>query len=94
MNYLGIYIDNKLFWDVQCDKLCSNVAGRISVLRRIRQLCRTSRATLILFNKKKQSSLFLIMPVLSDVIQNKATSQNYNGRKTTLPELLRETLIM
>ena len=42
---------------------------------------------------KKQSSLFLIMPDLSGVIQNKATYQNYNGLKTTLPELLRETLI-
>ena len=29
MKYLGIYIDNKLSWDVQCDKLCSNVEGKI-----------------------------------------------------------------
>ena len=29
------------------------------------------------------------MPVLCGVIQNKATYQNYNGLKTTLPELLR-----
>ena len=37
--YLGKYIDNKLSWDVQCDKLYSNVARKISVLRRrIRQL--------------------------------------------------------
>ena len=56
MKYLGIYIDNKLSWDVQCDKLCSNVAGRISVLRRIRQLCRTS--TLILFNEKTIQPVF------------------------------------
>ena len=74
MKYLGIYIDNKLSWDVQCDKLCSNVAGKISVLRRI--------------------SLHLIMPALCGATQNKATSQNYNGLKTTLLELLLETLIM
>ena len=37
---------------------CTNVAGRISVLRRIRQLCRTS--TLILFNEKT------IQPVFDD----------------------------
>ena len=47
MKYLGIYIDNKLSWDVQCDKLCSNVAGKISVLRRIRQFCRPSTLKLI-----------------------------------------------
>ena len=34
------------------------------------------------------------MPVLCGVIQNKATSQNYNGLITTRLELLRETLIM
>ena len=45
--YLGIYIDNKLSWDVQCDKLCSSVAGKISVLRRIRQFCRPSTLKLI-----------------------------------------------
>ena len=42
IQYLGIHIDNKLSWDVQCDKLCSNVAGKISVLRRIWQFCRPS----------------------------------------------------
>ena len=47
MKYLGIYIGNKLSWDVQCDKLCSNVAGKISVLRRIRQFCRPSTLKLI-----------------------------------------------
>ena len=47
MKYLGIYIDNKLSWDVQCDKLCSNVASKISVLRRIRQFCRPSTLKLI-----------------------------------------------
>ena len=43
---------------------------------------------------KERSSLHLIMPVLCDATQNKATSQNYNGLKTTLLELLLETLIM
>ena len=43
---------------------------------------------------KERPSLLLIMPVLCGVTQNKATFQNYNGLKTTLLELLRETLIM
>ena len=47
MKYLGIYIDNKLSWDVQCDKLCANVAGKISVLRRIRPFCRTNTLKLL-----------------------------------------------
>ena len=91
MKYLGIYIDNKLSWDVQCDKLCSNVAGKISVLRRIRQF-----VGLVHLNwfTKERSSLHLIMHVLCGATQNKATSQNYNGLKTTLLELLLETLIM
>ena len=42
MNDLGTYIDNKLSWDVQCDKLCFNDAGKILFLRRIRQFCRPS----------------------------------------------------
>ena len=90
MKYLGIYIDNKLSWDGQCDKLCSNVAGKISVLRRIRQFCRPSILKLI-YERTIQPTL---MPVLCGVTQNKATFQNYNGLKTTLLELLRETLIM
>ena len=40
MKYLGIYIDNRLSCDVQCDKFCANVAGKISVLHRIRPFCR------------------------------------------------------
>ena len=51
-SYFHVYdfmfnLDNKLSWDVQCDKLCSNVAGKISVLRRIRQFCRPSTLELI-----------------------------------------------
>ena len=55
MKYLGIYINSKLSWDVQCDKLCSNVAGKISVLRRIRQCCQPSTLKLI-YERTVQSS--------------------------------------
>ena len=62
MKYLGICIDNKLSCDVRCDKLCSSVAGKISVLRRIRHFCRTStrennpaRFWLCLFLKLQQA---------------------------------------
>ena len=47
MKYFGIYIDNRLSWDVQCDKLCANVAGKISVLRRIRPFCRPNTLKLL-----------------------------------------------
>ena len=56
MKYLGIYIDIRLSWDVQCDKLCANVAGKISVLRRIRPFCRPN--TLKLLYEKTIQSVF------------------------------------
>ena len=90
MKYLGIYIYNKL-------------SGMFNVTSHVPMLQAEYRSFVELDNcvglvhlsclTKKQSSLFLIMPVLSGVKQNKATYQNYNGLKTTLPELLRETLI-
>ena len=42
-----IYIDDTLSWNVQCDKFCANVAGKISVLRRIRPLCRPNTLKLL-----------------------------------------------
>ena len=50
MKYLGIHLDDNLSWDVQCDKLCRNVAGKISVLRRIRSF--TKPGTLKLLYEK------------------------------------------
>ena len=82
MKYLGIYIDNKLSWDVQCDKLCSNIAGRISVLGRIRQFCRTSTLNLA---TKKQSSLFLFLLCLFCLVSYKTRqrAQNHAARIVT-----------
>ena len=35
-NYLGIHLNDYLSWDGPWDKLCRNIAGKISVLRSIR----------------------------------------------------------
>ena len=91
MKYLGIFIDNKLSWDVQCDKSCSNVAGKISVLRRIRQFCRPSTLKLI-YERTVQPSFDYACSVWYHTKQGNISK--YNGLKTTLLELLRETLIM
>ena len=47
MKYLGIYMDDKLSWDVQCDKFCANVAGKIPVLCWIRPFCRPNTLKLL-----------------------------------------------
>ena len=40
--YLGLFIDNNLSWDMQCDKLCRHISGKIAVLRRIRSFIKPS----------------------------------------------------
>ena len=47
-----MYINDRLSWDVQCDKLCSNVAGKISVLHRI--FCRLKNTLKLLYEKTIQ----------------------------------------
>ena len=83
--YLGIYIDNKF-------------PGMFSVTSYVPMLQARYRSFVELDNfvglvhlnwfTKERSSLHLTMPVLCGVTQYKATSQNYNGLKTTLLELL------
>ena len=34
--YLGVLVDGSLSWENQCDNLCSRIAGKIAVLRRLR----------------------------------------------------------
>ena len=45
--YLGLFIDNTLSWDMQCDKLCRHISGKIAVLRRIRSFTKPSIMKLI-----------------------------------------------
>ena len=45
--YLGLFIDNTLSWDMQCDKLCRHISGKIAVLRRIRSFIKPSIMKLI-----------------------------------------------
>ena len=80
MKYLGICIDNILSWDVQCDKLCANVAGKISVLRRIRPFCRTN--TLKLLYVKTIQPVFLLC--LFCLVSHKARQ---HLKVTTCPKL-------
>ena len=45
--YLGLFIDNTLSWDMQCDYLCRHISGKITVLRRIRSFIKPSIMKLI-----------------------------------------------
>ena len=45
--YLGLFIDKTLSWDMQCDKLCRHISGKIAVLRRIRSFTKPSIMKLI-----------------------------------------------
>ena len=45
--YLGLFIDNILSWDMQCDNLCRHISGKIAVLRRIRSFIKPSIIKLI-----------------------------------------------
>ena len=45
--YLGLFIDNTLSWDMQCDKLCRHISEKIAVLRRIRSFIKPSIMKLI-----------------------------------------------
>ena len=36
MKYLGVYLDQNLSWNEQCDRLCVHIAGKLAVLCRIR----------------------------------------------------------
>ena len=84
MKYLGI-IDNKLSWDVQCDKFWSNVAGKISVLRRIRQICWISTLKLIYEKKNPNPAciwlcLFCVVSYKQGNISKLQRAQNYTTR--------------
>ena len=86
MKYLGIFIDTKLTWDVQSDKLSSNVAGKISVVRKIRQFCRPSTLKLI-YKKAHQSSFDYVCSVWCHTKQGNISklqwAQNYATRIVT-----------
>ena len=86
IKYLGIYIDNKLSWDVQCDMLCSNVASKISVLRRIRQFCWPSTLKLI-YKKTIQTAFDYACSVWCHTKQGNISklqcAQNYAARIVT-----------
>ena len=60
MKRLGIYIDSKLSWDVQPDKLCCNVAKYRSFV----ELEKKFGLVYLNWFTKKQPSLLLIMSVL------------------------------
>ena len=83
MKYLGIHLDDNLSWDVQCDKLYRNIAGKISVLRRIRSF--TKPGTLkSLYEKTVQPVFDYACTVWSNTkqgnIQKLQRAQNYAAR--------------
>ena len=83
MKYLGIHLDDNLSWDVQYDKLYRNIAGKISVLRRIRSF--TKPGTLkLLYEKAVQPVFDYACTVWSNTkqgnIQKLQRAQNYAAR--------------
>ena len=93
MKYLGIYIDNKLSGMFSVTSYVSMLQARY---RSFVELNNSLGLVHLNWLRKERSSLhlILIMPVLCGATQNKVSSRNQNGLKTTLLELLRETLIM
>ena len=53
MKYLGTYINDWLYRDAQCDKLCPRIPGKIAVLSRIGPFCRSNKFELLYENAKK-----------------------------------------
>ena len=91
MKYLGIHLDDYISWDVQCDKLCRNIAGKISVLRRIRSFTKSRSLN---YCMKKPCSLYLITHVLFGPLQSREIYRNYKELKIMQRESCREILIM
>ena len=61
MTYLGTYINNRLSRDVQCDKLCPHVAGKMAVLSKIQPFCRSNKSELLYENATKtQKDTFFV----------------------------------
>ena len=50
---MGVYLDQNLSWNEQCDKLYMHIAGKLAVLRRIRSFDKLDLLTL-LFEKTIQ----------------------------------------
>ena len=91
MKYLGIHLDDNLSWDVQYDKLCRNIAGKINVLRRIRSFTKPGTLKLLY---EKPCSLYLITHVLFGPIQSREIYRNYKELEIMQRESCREILIM
>ena len=91
MKYFGIHLDDNLSWDVQCDKPCRNIAGKISVLRRIRSFIQPE-ALKSFYEKTVQPVFDYTCTVWSNIkqgdIQILQITQNYAAR------MGREILIM
>ena len=47
IKYLGLHFDDNLSREVQCNKLCRNIADKISVLRRIRSFTKVGALKLL-----------------------------------------------
>ena len=83
MKYLGVYLDQNLSWNEQCDKLCVHIAGKLAVLRRIRSFVKPDLLKL-LFEKTIQPVFDYACTVWGNTSQGNMyklqRAQNYAAR--------------
>ena len=83
MKYLGVYLDQNLSWNEQCDRLCVHIAGKLAVLRRIRSFVKPDLLKL-LFEKTIQPVFDYACTVWGNTSQGNMyklqRAQNYAAR--------------
>ena len=83
MKYLGVYLDQNLSWNEQCDRLCVHIAGKLAVLRRIRRFVKPDLLKL-LFDKTIQPVFDYACTVWGNTSQGNMhklqRAQNYAAR--------------
>ena len=77
MKYLGVYLDQNLSWNEQCDKLCVHIAGKLAVLRRIRSFVKPDLQKL-LFEKTIQPVFDYACTVWGNTSQGNTVEPLYN----------------
>ena len=81
--YLGVLVDGSLSWDNQCDNLCSRIAGKIAVLRRLRSFAKPNTLK-FLYEKTIQPVMDCVWSVWSNTkkgnIDKLQRAQNYAAR--------------
>ena len=81
IKYLGVYLDQNLSWNEQCDKLCVYIVGKLSVLCKMRSFVKSDPLKLLL---EKPYSLCMIMSVQFGDIPTREMYMNCKEHKIML----------